>query len=111
MLWFDPTNGNEQTGSPTSGGAFRTLPSPFTGDSVLLLSGTVFGDIDLDGDFDLGDLNSLIDNILMRAPMPASGSPEFINGDVNADNQLDAMDGNLFVDRLLGRIARFPAEP
>jgi hypothetical protein len=36
-LWFDPKTGIEQEGGHVSGGAFRTLSSPFAGDSVLLL--------------------------------------------------------------------------
>jgi hypothetical protein len=36
-LWFDPEAGAEQGGGHVIGGAFRTLTSPFAGDSVLLL--------------------------------------------------------------------------
>jgi hypothetical protein len=38
VLWFDPKSGTERNGGRVSGGAFRTLTAPFTGDSVLLLS-------------------------------------------------------------------------
>ncbi|MFQ5963711.1 MAG: DUF5060 domain-containing protein [Candidatus Scalinduaceae bacterium] len=39
VLWYDPKNGNEQNAGSVNGGASRTLTSPFSGDSVLLLSG------------------------------------------------------------------------
>jgi Putative collagen-binding domain of a collagenase len=38
VLWFDPETGFEQNGGRVAGGAFRTLNSPFAGDSVLLLT-------------------------------------------------------------------------
>jgi hypothetical protein len=37
-LWFDPKDGARGEGGSVSGGAVRTLISPFAGDSVLLLS-------------------------------------------------------------------------
>jgi len=39
VLWFDPTNGNEQDGGHANGGAPRTLSSPYSHDTVLLLGG------------------------------------------------------------------------
>jgi hypothetical protein len=38
VLWFDAETGLEQSGGRVPGGAFRTLTSPFTGDTVLLLA-------------------------------------------------------------------------
>lgn len=38
VLWFNPTNGNVHSGGNISGGASRTLTSPFSEDSVLLIS-------------------------------------------------------------------------
>ena len=37
VLWFDPKTGVEQSGRNITGGAFKTLTAPFSGDSVLLL--------------------------------------------------------------------------
>lgn len=39
VLWYDPTTGAQQTGVTVNGGASRTLTSPYSGDSVLLLTG------------------------------------------------------------------------
>ena len=63
------------------------------------------------GSFTMGDLNALIDVILMRVSAPAPGSLPFIAADVDGDNVLGMADLNLFVDRLLDRIAKFPVEP
>jgi hypothetical protein len=38
VLWYDPKSGAQQGGGSVNGGASRTLTSPFSGDSVLLLS-------------------------------------------------------------------------
>ncbi|MGH7927670.1 MAG: putative collagen-binding domain-containing protein, partial [Candidatus Binatia bacterium] len=38
VLWYDPRSGAKQSGADINGGATRTLTSPFSGDSVLLLS-------------------------------------------------------------------------
>jgi hypothetical protein len=37
VLWYDPKTGAEQSGGKINGGASRTLTSPFSGDTVLLL--------------------------------------------------------------------------
>jgi hypothetical protein len=37
VLWYDPKTGAEQSGRIINGGASRTLTSPFSGDTVLLL--------------------------------------------------------------------------
>jgi Domain of unknown function (DUF5060) len=37
VLWFDPKAGADQSGGTIDGGAYRTLTSPFAGDTVLLL--------------------------------------------------------------------------
>jgi len=37
VLWFDPKTGEEQSDGTINGGASRTLTSPFSGDTVLLL--------------------------------------------------------------------------
>jgi hypothetical protein len=42
--WFDPKTGAEQGAATVSGGASRSLTSPFSGDSVLLLKRTVVVD-------------------------------------------------------------------
>jgi hypothetical protein len=39
VLWYDPKTGAQQSGGSVSGGATRTLTSPFSGDTVLLLGG------------------------------------------------------------------------
>jgi outer membrane protein assembly factor BamB len=73
-------------------------------------AGTVYGDVNLDGQFTLADLNNLVDWLLLRtAPAPV-GSPAFIRADVNGDGSVSLADLNLFVDRLLMRITWFPAE-
>lgn len=38
VLWFDPKTGTEQNDGSVNGGASHTLSSPFTGDSVMLLT-------------------------------------------------------------------------
>jgi hypothetical protein len=38
VLWLEPETGFEQNGGRVAGGGFRTLASPFAGDSVLLLT-------------------------------------------------------------------------
>lgn len=38
LLWFNPTSGATQNGGQVNGGASRTLHSPFSGDTVLLLT-------------------------------------------------------------------------
>ena len=37
VLWYDPKRGTQKTGGSVNGGTSRTLKSPFSGDSVLLL--------------------------------------------------------------------------
>ncbi len=37
-LWFDPTSGSTKGGGTVKGGASRTLQSPYSGDTVLLLT-------------------------------------------------------------------------
>ena len=39
VLWFDPKTGEERSGGTINGGAYRTLTTPFSGDTVLLLGG------------------------------------------------------------------------
>lgn len=38
LLWFNPSSGATQNGGQVNGGASRTLHSPFSGDTVLLLT-------------------------------------------------------------------------
>lgn len=38
VLWFNPTSGATQNGGKVNGGASRTLNSPYSGDTVLLLT-------------------------------------------------------------------------
>ena len=38
VLWFDPASGRERKAADIAGGGRRTLTSPFTADSVLLLT-------------------------------------------------------------------------
>jgi formylglycine-generating enzyme required for sulfatase activity len=71
---------------------------------------TLYGDANQDGTYDLRDLNTLVDLLLMRTPMPAVGSQAFINTDVNGSGTADLQDLNFFVDRLLMRITKFPVE-
>lgn len=40
VLWFDPKSGTEQGAAGVTGGALRSVSSPFSGDSVLLLIAT-----------------------------------------------------------------------
>jgi hypothetical protein len=71
---------------------------------------TLYGDANQDGTFALGDINTLVDWILMRTAKPSSGSQAFINADVNGSGTVDLQDLNFFVDRLLMRITKFPVE-
>jgi hypothetical protein len=38
VLWYNPTSGATQNGGKVNGGASRTLQSPYSGDTVLLLT-------------------------------------------------------------------------
>ena len=38
VLWFNPTSGSTKNGGTVKGGASRTLQSPYSGDTVLLLT-------------------------------------------------------------------------
>lgn len=73
-------------------------------------AGLVYGDANLDGVFDLRDLNILVDMILLRQTPPTAGSNEFVALDVNADGVLNMADLNLDVDVLMGRISKFPID-
>jgi hypothetical protein len=59
----------------------------------------------------MADINVLVDWILVRSTPPASGTQRFTASDVNGDGKVDMVDLNLMVDRLLGRIPKFPVQP
>jgi formylglycine-generating enzyme required for sulfatase activity len=90
-------------------GAAVALLLHFTG-AKTADAATLYGDANQDGTFALGDLNTLVDWILMRTATPAVGSQAFINADVNGSGTVDLQDLNLYVDRLLMRITKFPVE-
>jgi hypothetical protein len=69
-----------------------------------------YGDSNGDGRFDMADLNTLVDHLLVRQVIPA-GSPAFVNTDVDGDGNLAMPDLNLYVDCLLRRIDSFPVQP
>ena len=76
----------------------RTAPAP------------VPGDADKDGSVGMGDLNTMVDWILLRVAPPVSGSDVHTNADVDGDDTIGMADLNLMVDYILGRITQFPGE-
>ena len=70
----------------------------------------LFGDSNLDGVFNMADLNVMVDWLVGREPMPELGTLAFIVSDVNGDGVLNQADLDLYVDHLLQRIDWFPVE-
>jgi hypothetical protein len=60
---------------------------------------------------EMADVNRMTDWLLGRKAAPEAGSAELARADVNGDGRLDLADLNLYVDRLVGRIGKFPIEP
>lgn len=74
-------------------------------------TGIIYGDLNADGKITVADVSDFIRIILGITTMPPKGSGKFVSADVNGDNIINTVDLNLVVDRVLGRINKFPIEP
>jgi len=87
VLWFDPTNGTEQTQGTVTGGSSQTISSLFSADSVLLLtrtSGAITGDLNADNTVNIQDIIILINEIFNPSGLQGS--------DVTGDGKVDLLD-------------------
>lgn len=79
-------------------------------DDLTVTVGSVFGDANLSGAFDIADLYLLVDWLVGRKPEPVKDGHAFAAADVDGDGSISLADVHWMISRLLGRITKFPVE-